>query len=553
MQELIRQGLMALSADDTRAALDNFIDARAVAERARIRVDAADPDVYSLFEGLAFCYMQNNRFELATEPMERAYTSPLRGHSALVNRSVLSLVQHSSPMRAIKDIQAYLASHPEPDEVLLNILGACLYVATADNQMSRSDLYKLSTSFFENKVKELEKTRPGQRRWGLNWVSDFDYAAKAENMDWAKGQYDRAAKVRDTAYSEWQAADADWQYKQGQIKLYKVNSAARSNAVSAADYAGRVADDKNSTYQRRLATANEKYKAIPWPEWPTRFPPVRPDAASGRYASAVAVVTPSPTPPRDPVATAITPRIVVRPTEPSTPSTPVTPPPAAPPAPPVVVATPSASERRMVTRQAVAVPVGPDLLITSAALVDAGNSIQLESANGDLFKAEFVRKDPATGLALLRVSGQRLRYLNLADQFAGGEVQCWGYPEVSIFNVAPQGFSGNAAAPKANWSVSLQRHPRLSGAALLDKSGKLVGIVLCERDTPSSQLPAVSAATVRAFLGADFPTSICSNPDPSGVLQLTVSARQTRRRSASFMTPTLHQPRASSGMQRFAS
>ena len=42
-----------------------------------------------------------------------------------------------------------------------------------------------------------------------------------------------------------------------------------------------------------------------------------------------------------------------------------------------------------------------------------------------------VERTGAEGLALLRVKGQRVSYLNLATQFAGGNVQCPAFPEVS--------------------------------------------------------------------------------------------------------------------------
>src|SRR5256885_1637248 len=78
--------------------------------------------------------------------------------------------------------------------------------------------------------------------------------------------------------------------------------------------------------------------------------------------------------------------------------------PAVPPPPVVKAGKPS------VSRYAVAVLVGPDLLLTAAAPLEGAGSFHLETASGSSFEAQLLRRDPALGLALLRVSGQRLPY-----------------------------------------------------------------------------------------------------------------------------------------------
>jgi hypothetical protein len=177
-----------------------------------------------------------------------------------------------------------------------------------------------------------------------------------------------------------------------------------------------------------------------------------------------------------------------------------------------------------VSRYAVAVPVGPDLLLTAAAPLENATSFRLETSSSNTLDAELVRRDPAVGLALLRVKGQRLPYLNLAGSFAGGDVICWGFPDVNIFNPAPDSITGKSVAPKSDkWTVALARHPRLAGAAILDKTGKLVGLAVGDRDAVPTQMPAVPLDQIKAFLAADAPTGLCSNPDPSLVMQLTAS------------------------------
>ena len=79
---------------------------------------------------------------------------------------------------------------------------------------------------------------------------------------------------------------------------------------------------------------------------------------------------------------------------------------------------------------------------------------------------KLVERTGAQGLALLRLQGKVLPYLNLAARpFVGGPVQCPAYPEVPVSGVSPESINGRAlAAQDEGWKVSLAKHPRLAGA-----------------------------------------------------------------------------------------
>jgi hypothetical protein len=135
-------------------------------------------------------------------------------------------------------------------------------------------------------------------------------------------------------------------------------------------------------------------------------------------------------------------------------------------------------------------------------------------------------------LALLEVDPASVNggmpFLNLAADFAGGTLRCAGLPSPSVFGPAVDVLEGRGGRPPAGdaaWTVSLPRHPRLAGAPLLDAAtNALVGVVVAERDDPATQLPAVGAAAIRAFLAEHdaLPKADCGNPDPKGVYQVTV-------------------------------
>src|SRR5439155_21756475 len=107
--------------------------------------------------------------------------------------------------------------------------------------------------------------------------------------------------------------------------------------------------------------------------------------------------------------------------------------------------------------------------------------------------------------------------------FTGGEVTAWGYPDYSIFNPVADGITATAPAPRDKWSLALRRHPRIAGAAVVDKSNNLVGLTLGDLESPMTQIPTATVDPLRSFLGADAPKSLCTNPDPRGVLQLTAT------------------------------
>jgi hypothetical protein len=108
--------------------------------------------------------------------------------------------------------------------------------------------------------------------------------------------------------------------------------------------------------------------------------------------------------------------------------------------------------------------------------------------------------------------------------FAGGPVQCPAYPEVSVFGVSVEVLKGKAlGAGDEGWKVALGKHPRLAGAPLLDSNGDLVGVEMADREDLTTQLPALSLKTVRAFLGNDLPGQPCGNPRAAVVVQVTGS------------------------------
>jgi tetratricopeptide (TPR) repeat protein len=520
---LVEQGNAALLADDAQAALENFRDARDLWERQHMRIDVADPSMFAALQGIGIAYLALGRYEKANDPLDRAYPSPLRGRSLTLNRAILDLVQKISIAHGIKELKDFIAKEPAPDELALNILGAALGQVSNDERLYQGQFIQGVVQFYEQKGKELEAAHGnGEKRWGSEWM-DLLEAKKhtnAQAADYAK--YLAAVEAVRSATAAVTAAQSER------------DGATSSGAVNVAN--ARLATAKDNL-TARTAAQKSAWQNITRPQWPKTFAPVLPDSLGGGQfgipnsappelkpapkpePTVVAIV---PQPPKDPTLAPTVPRPKPKPeSEPkettSTPTATATP-----------TATPAVVKAgpRTVSRYAVAVPVGPDLLITAAAPLENSTALRLETSASNTFDAELVRKDANIGLALLRVKGQQLPFLNLASgASAGGDAVCWGFPDVNVFNPAPDSIIAHTTPPKGDgkWIISMTRHPRLAGAAIIDKRGNLVGIALGDRDTVAAQIPAVPLDVLQTFLGADVPKMISANPDPALIMQLTAS------------------------------
>jgi hypothetical protein len=174
----------------------------------------------------------------------------------------------------------------------------------------------------------------------------------------------------------------------------------------------------------------------------------------------------------------------------------------APPPPPVVV--PRQAGKRSVTRVAAAFPVGADLLITSADAVAGAREVQVSDLNGEAYKAQVVRADGKSGLALVRATGLKLPPLKVAGAFKGGPVKCVSFAPMSIFDLKADVIGGSIRMTPEGPVLSLQREPRRSGVPLI-AGAEVVGVAVADRGSNPADLPVASLEELRGFLGSDLP------------------------------------------------
>jgi Tfp pilus assembly protein PilF len=498
---LLQQGIDALSAGQYQAAREAFQD-----------VVALDPRNGKAFHGLALCMMAQKDVAKASTIFDKGFAAtPAPDRAMVLNAAACGMATHAH-MRAAKVVKDYLSAHPkEADEAMVNALGSALQAATP--QERKNGFFAQCTAFYQIANQRLEAARPGYKRFGAQWLPAKDAETKLAAIGAKQKQLDSLGDAVMMAQERLDQANKELDRQ----KFLLTHGEPPNNY-----YLRRAQSDVEQS-KDRLDQAKQKYDdlrgTIELPAFPKTVELVAMDSTT--------------TPPVDstpPVVASIDPEVKpilrTRPTPPRTMET--TPPPtgAAPPEETVALEPPRRTRGKVrITQYAAAFPVAPDLVLTSASVIDDGATLQLQSADGQGLSAELVRKDAATGLALLRVTGRKLHPLAIADTFNGGAVTCASFPTVDLFSPAAQTISGSATAPKDGWTVALNLHPRLAGAPLI-AGGKVVGVCTAPRDAERNKLPAVTLKQLKEFLGTDAASEDATGTPTTALLQL-VTTRES--------------------------
>jgi len=512
---LLQQGMDALAAGQIPAAREAFLDALAIDSRnARA------------LHGVGLCALLSKDLARARDAFERALAaSPSPDRALVINAAAFNVATRNN-MRAAKLARDYLAARPkELDEPIVNALGTALTRASAVERKNR--FFIEFATFYEIINKRLESARPGYKRFGVTWYTSAEVDAKMTAFAAQQKQIDAAADQVALAEEKLIAAHAELSRQQALALRGEGLSNPYLVAAQTAVTAGVAAVDLAKKEIERVAGATER------PAFPEQIATVALDDVATPPITPPVVVTAAKPDPVTP-ATAETPNKTDPPmgsTKPTEPKPGVAKLPG--PRKPVIavmggnphVAPAVAPAKRRVTQYAAAFAISAKHAVTSASAVDGATSLQLQTADGQTMTAKLLRKDEATGLAILQVEARALAPLALADSFAGGAITCAAYPTVDLFNPAAQLLTGTSAAPKegAPWKVSLGTHPRLPGSPIL--SGKtVVGVCIARRDAERAHLPAIPLEALRTFVGSDAKVTGPS-PDPASALLQVVATR----------------------------
>jgi len=505
---MLASGLEALQEKHWQAGLESLSDVRALFDRnVKMPGRALDAKYLMALHGMAVAYLKLKQAPKAGELFDDA--SPLGAavdrspnREMVINRAALDLIQRTKAMRAAKSLTNWLQKHPgnQPDEDLLNILGTALFIAE-QHTTGKSKLDQFA-QIYQKENERLEQTRPGEKRWGVEWLSARAADKKIEERNTALTQH---------AQLEHQAAIAydDWQRLQGYYNTFSVNGARKASLAQV-----QSAERMFNGYSDQ---ATEARKKIPDMTWLSEIEPVLPPLPQGM--TAVAVAAPSDTGGEPQASVFSIPNITLHDTPTSAaPAASDLPADTVPPPKPVHISVP---------RYALAFPIDKTKLISSADVIAQVDKVRMIDTQGQPLTAHVVARDEH--LVLLELDGGQggfSGYLNLAESFPGGAVQCPCVPQESVFGPQPVMLAGQAVAPpqQAQWTVSLADHPRLPGSPLLDAQGQLVGVVIAKRDDMRTRLPTISLAQVRQFLSAQsaLPTTPSARPEPMNVLEVTV-------------------------------
>jgi hypothetical protein len=524
--KLLQQGTNALAAAEYSAALDTLLDAKEIFEkkmRGKVLAVGSSEHV-ALLHGLALAYQLTQKPERASplfesnSPLDRVCNSKGVSRQLLVTRATLDATQGYLAMRTVVSLTNYLKEHPdELDSEMLDLLFTALQKAD-ERVTNRALTLEPSMKLYEDFNTRLEGTRLGEKRWGVQWVS--------------ASKFDDEIKKRKAAIKVYEAASDKWEEALGAVKDAERNveaskrngyyTKARFEAASAKLARARdVAYDK----QKQMETARAAIPVVPGltkEDFKRLLTPHDVDVlvsskagktavdATGGGSSRAIPFSLGGTNSAPKVATAV-PGTGTGTGTGSGGTAVYQPPPAAPPS------------RRTFSRSASGFAVGPDLILTSAAAVKGASRVTLEIPGGQPMDAT-VERTGAEGLALLRVQGRKMSYLNLATQFAGGTVQCPAFPEVSVFGVTMDTIAGKTLKPtEEGWKVALNKHPRLPGAPLLDEAGNVVGVEMGDREDQRDRLPALAFGRIKAFLAGDAPAQACATSNAAAIVQITAS------------------------------
>jgi hypothetical protein len=120
-----------------------------------------------------------------------------RSRALVLNRAIVDLGDPRFATRAARDLSEYLVAHPAPDELATNILAAALNNSASDAKTKRGEAWQSAWKEWSRRNEELDKSRAGYRRWGAEWLSDEQYAARRRRQKDLEDQIAQQAEAVD--------------------------------------------------------------------------------------------------------------------------------------------------------------------------------------------------------------------------------------------------------------------------------------------------------------------------------------------------------------------
>jgi hypothetical protein len=475
----------------------------------RLRADARD---VAALHGAGLAYAALRKPTQAMQHLEKAYAITPQDRAVVANLALVLFANDSQP-RACKIVSDYLSlSQQTPDEPLLHSLYFILENASETTRKSR--LYDSAAALALSYTRSIEQQRPNYRKWGVGWVSQEVYDTRIAKQKKAKVDLDELEGMikrsdRDIADAEQQGREIESRVRRGFEPTSRL--LLQQNVVS------RLQTTRELLIKRRdeLRRSNDTPYRVPEPTFIARGTPAPPlpeltemiaaaDPGPPEVETPPAPVVPAPRvpPQRPPVDT--TPPVVAPPVAP----------PVTPPAPPVA---------RRVTRYGVGFAISQNTLVVSYDIVHGASEITVQSVQGTSDHGKVVQSDKASGLAIVQFTKLKAAPLAIANDFAGGPVECVALAGIELFKPDARLLAGTAPKPVDNWTIKLSKSPGLPGAPILS-NGKVVGVTLSDRNTEADTVPTVTLAQLAKLVAADTGTRAAFTTDPkAAIFQVTAT------------------------------
>src|SRR4051794_8116787 len=193
---LLAQGRAALAAEAFKPARDAYMDVLAI-----------DPKNAAAQADLGYAYLKMEDFSRATKALDVAVLAPQPARSTVLNAAA-ALIRTKNPMRAAKFLREYMAAHPgEADESALDALGTAL--SQADDQSMKLKFFKDCVAFYDQMNAKLEATRPGEKRWGSQWLPAKEADRKLREYKDHLAQIDKLQREIEDAQAKYDTVEAN--------------------------------------------------------------------------------------------------------------------------------------------------------------------------------------------------------------------------------------------------------------------------------------------------------------------------------------------------------
>ncbi len=462
-----------------------------------------DGDNLAALAGAGLAQVRQGRVAQGRNLMEAAWRIDGADSALAVNLAASQLASRQSA-RAVKLLSDYLKAHDDAGETLVNALAAALANCEAGFKHSRD--FAAARTIYLKASSALELQRPGEKRWGIQWLS-------AAEVDQRNAEMVRIGKLitaleQDSDRAQQQVRQAEMAVKQASMGMIG-NRAARRNELQAAQNRAQrelqAAQGKLDAVHEQL---QETHNKIQRPTFPDHIELVDLDPKLFERPVAQAAAKPASAPSYPEVAAT-----EESPVESTAGLDDFT---FASDKPPALdkasdSSQPAADQSAVLNVAAFA--VAPDLLLAPEQIAEGNGKLDVQFPNGSGDSATVVRR--GGGMALLKLSRKKVAYFDLAEDFAGGKIVCATLNRSAVFNQAASLLNGEAEKPAGEWTVKLSDSPGLPGGPLLDEKNMLVGMAIAAKADSARRTPALSLQLLKTFLGKDRPINSGGNPEPA--------------------------------------